>query len=250
MNAFFLAAGFGTRMKEYTRWTPKPLLRIQGVGLLDYSLFLAKKWGVSQAIVNAHYLGDQIQSHLEKFKGFPVYISREEEILGTGGGIYTGLENYPEFKKDWFVLVNPDTLLFPSANDFTLQATEILTQNKSLSHLYLMKLPEDKSYTPLYWKEGRVSFAPTEGSVACYYIGLSLIHPQAFEKLDSQPHQNFSMGEVWKELDREGLLTGEFFSGRAIDVGEKELYESLDQDKSLFSDPSIVENIGKMFGIQ
>ena len=116
---FFLAAGFGKRMGSWTVGTPKPLLNIDGISFLDYSLFLANKWGAKKSWINVHYLGDKIIFHLKKFNGFPLEISYEEkEILGTAGGIKTALENV--ILDQPLVLFNPDTLLFPN-NTFKLK---------------------------------------------------------------------------------------------------------------------------------
>lgn len=246
MNAFLLSAGFGSRMKEYTQSTPKPLLKVQNVRLLDYSLYLAQKWGIHKAILNAHYLKEQITQHLQSFHGFPIHISEEEQILGTGGGIFTGIHNQPEFQDQSFLLMNPDTILLPNSDSFHPFHNSIMPKH-SLAHLYLKEVEPHQKYTSLFYKDGKVSFEKFADSLPCYYIGLSLIHPDCFQYLNPKPNQAFEMNEIWKKLDENNQLSGEIFPGSAYDVGEKDYYESLNRSSSRLFDPQLVESIHNMF---
>lgn len=77
------AAGFGTRMGTLTADTPKPLIKVAGKPLLDHALSLTD--GIQTRVVNAHYLADQIETHLV---GRGVHVSNEQPaILDTGGGL-------------------------------------------------------------------------------------------------------------------------------------------------------------------
>jgi MurNAc alpha-1-phosphate uridylyltransferase len=231
LNLFLLAAGFGTRMKEYTQDLPKPLLSIRGMRLLDISLVRAKEWGVKEGIINTHYQGSKIHSYLEKFQGFPIKISEESCILGTGGGIYTGLQRFPGSSEDNWLVMNPDTILMPENSDFNPNTS---FYPGSLFHLYLKPYPKDANYTKLYLKDGKVTFDEVKDSKICYFIGLSIFHPTAFANQDLRIEEPFELIQVWKHLSKHGLLSGEIFLGEAIDIGEKKLYESL-QEKNLFS---------------
>jgi MurNAc alpha-1-phosphate uridylyltransferase len=161
MHGFILAAGFGKRMGAYTDNCPKPLLEIDGIKLLDYSLYLLEKWKIEKKIINTHYLSERIEEYFSNFTLVEIQISREKEILGTGGGIYTALQ---KFWSDLgllekFLVINPDTILFPSDEfhpDFPILFPD------SLSHLYLKPIEDGKSYTTLFLKEGRVFFHNVE----------------------------------------------------------------------------------------
>lgn len=232
MNLFLLAAGFGTRMKEYTQDLPKPLLSIRGIRLLDISLLRAKEWGVKNGIINTHYLGTKIQTYMEKFQGFPIQFSEESQILGTGGGIYTGLQRFSDSSEDTWLVMNPDTILMPEDTNFHPNTS---FYPETLFHLYLKPYPTNANYTKLYLKKGKVRFTYSEGSTICYFIGLSIFHPTAFADQDLIPEEPFELIQVWKYLSKQGLLSGEIFLGEAIDIGEKELYESLQKDNTLFT---------------
>ena len=59
------AAGFGTRMGALTANQPKPMIKVAGKPLIEHALDIANTAGISKTVVNLHYLGDQIESHLQ-----------------------------------------------------------------------------------------------------------------------------------------------------------------------------------------
>src|ERR1700681_38758 len=107
-KAMVLAAGLGVRMRPLTDRMPKPLVRVAGRPLLDHVLGKLGDAGVSETIVNVHYLPDQIIDHVAGRAKPRVTISDErDEVLGTGGGIVKAL---PLLGAAPFFLVNADTM--------------------------------------------------------------------------------------------------------------------------------------------
>src|SRR3978361_1199043 len=91
-KAMVLAAGLGVRMRPLTDRMPKPLVRVAGRSLLDHVLDKLGEAGVDQAVVNVHYLPDQIIDHVAGRAQPRVIISDErDEVLGTGGGVVKAL---------------------------------------------------------------------------------------------------------------------------------------------------------------
>lgn len=87
-TAFVLAAGFGTRLRPLTLDRPKPLVPVCGVPLLDYALALCRRHGLTEVIVNAHWLSEQLVAWEGEHDGVNVRVVVEQpEILGTGGGL-------------------------------------------------------------------------------------------------------------------------------------------------------------------
>src|SRR5262249_58457451 len=83
-----LAAGLGLRMRPLTDHMPKPLVPVAGRPLLDHVLDKLAAANVTEAVVNVHYLGQQIIDHVASRKSPRVIISDERErVLGTGGGV-------------------------------------------------------------------------------------------------------------------------------------------------------------------
>ena len=104
MKALLLAAGFGTRLGEITKKTPKCLVRVGQGTMLDHWLYKLVTLGVNEFFVNTHYLSNQVEefiaNHPLKKK---VTILHEPKLLGTGGTIACNIEilegetcRYPE----------------------------------------------------------------------------------------------------------------------------------------------------------
>src|SRR6201993_2659248 len=103
-----LAAGLGLRMRPLTDRMPKPLVEVAGRPLLDHVLDKLGDAGVTEAVVNVHYLPDQIIDHVASRKHPRVIISDERDpMLGPGGG---GVKALPLLGNAPFFHVNSDTL--------------------------------------------------------------------------------------------------------------------------------------------
>lgn len=107
-TAMVLAAGLGQRMRPLTDTRPKPLVVVAGKTLLDHTLDRLAQAGVAQAIVNVHYLADQIEAHLRTRASPRIIISDERDaLLETGGGVVKAL---PLLGDAPFFHLNSDTL--------------------------------------------------------------------------------------------------------------------------------------------
>src|SRR5260370_27274279 len=107
-KAMVLAAGLGVRMRPLTDRIPKPLVRVAGRALLDHVRDKLGDAGAGEAVVNLHYLRDQIIGHVGARTRPRVIISDErDQVLGTGGGVVKAL---PLLGPAPFFLVNADTL--------------------------------------------------------------------------------------------------------------------------------------------
>jgi MurNAc alpha-1-phosphate uridylyltransferase len=106
-TAMVLAAGLGKRMRPITDRLPKPLVRIGGATLLDHALDRLAAIGVEHAVVNIHYLGEQIVAALAARKAPRITISDETgQLLETGGGVKKAL---PLIGADPFFVFNSDS---------------------------------------------------------------------------------------------------------------------------------------------
>jgi MurNAc alpha-1-phosphate uridylyltransferase len=88
-----LAAGLGTRMRPITETIPKPLVKIAGKPMIDYALDSLAEAGVTRAVVNIHYLADQMIEHLRDYARLEILLSDErEQLMNSGGGLVKGLK--------------------------------------------------------------------------------------------------------------------------------------------------------------
>ncbi|HEX5726547.1 MAG TPA: sugar phosphate nucleotidyltransferase [Longimicrobiaceae bacterium] len=107
-----LAAGLGTRLRPLTERTPKPLLEVGGVAILERAARRLVRAGANRLIVNTHHLGAQIQAFVAARDGFGVEVCFSPEVgdapLDTGGGLVAA-ERF--FRKNApFFLHNADIL--------------------------------------------------------------------------------------------------------------------------------------------
>jgi D-glycero-alpha-D-manno-heptose 1-phosphate guanylyltransferase len=108
-EAIILAGGFGTRLGELTRNTPKPLVPVNGRPFLDILLNHLIHLGFERVVLSVGHLANQIQLRYgEAYKGLKITYAVETEPLGTGGAIRLAL-NYIH-GPDAFVL-NGDSYL-------------------------------------------------------------------------------------------------------------------------------------------
>lgn len=88
MKAMVLAAGEGRRLRPLTDKTPKALMEVGGVPMLELVIRRLVGAGVDGVIVNTFHLAEQVEAFLKgRDLGVPVSVSQEEVLLDTGGGL-------------------------------------------------------------------------------------------------------------------------------------------------------------------
>lgn len=117
MKALLLAAGLGTRLRPITNTIPKSLVPINGKPLLEYWLENLDAAGVSEFLINTHYLHKEIEKYILNSKfSHRVTLVYEEKLLNTAGTI---LANEKFFRKnESFMLVHADNLSICNFKEF------------------------------------------------------------------------------------------------------------------------------------
>ncbi len=115
MKAMILAAGLGTRLRPLTDDRPKALVEINGRTLLEITLSRLRAFGVREVIINVHHFADMIVEYLKANHNFGMHIevSREDELLDTGGGLKKAAHFFVEDSsrsEQPFVVHNVDVL--------------------------------------------------------------------------------------------------------------------------------------------
>ena len=226
-TAMVFAAGFGTRMGRLTRDLPKPLLTAGGATLLDHALDHLAEAGVSRAVVNLHYRGEQIRQHLDGRESPTVTFSEEApDILDTGGGCVQALAMLgPEA----FVTLNADTV-FLDANPIS---ALVAAWDPDAADALMLLVPV--SATIGYTRDGdffldEVARRPRRRGTAprapYVYAGAQIIKPGA---LADAPTGAFSLNVIWDRLLAEDRLLGAVYTGGWVDVGTPAGLELADQ---------------------
>jgi NDP-sugar pyrophosphorylase family protein len=113
MKAMILAAGLGTRLRPLTDDRPKALVEVGGRTMLEITLQYLWQFGIREVIVNVHHYADMIVEYLRAHQGFGmrIEVSREEELLDTGGGVKNAAWFFLEGgSEEPFLLHNVDVL--------------------------------------------------------------------------------------------------------------------------------------------
>ena len=189
MKAFILAAGLGTRLKEFTRNKPKALVEIAGKSLLQQVIEKLILYKITDITVNVHHFADQIISFLENhsYQDVQIHISDErEELLDTGGGLkkaepfLTGNEPILIYNVDVISNLNLNLLI-----NYHRQSDSLVTLavRKRDTSRYLMF---DKHLQLTGWKnildnQVKISREDSFGSAVPYaFCGIQIVQPEIF----------------------------------------------------------------------
>ncbi len=184
-----LAAGLGTRMRPITLSLPKPLVEVAGRSLLDHALDRLDEAGVAEAVVNIHYLADQMETHLAARTRPRVVVSDErEQLLETGGGLARAL---PLLGDAPFFVVNSDALILNGPTP-ALERLRAVWDDAEMDVLLLVHLTAHAfGYEGigdfLVDACGRVARRPENMPVPFLFAGAQILHPRLFRDLPDGP---------------------------------------------------------------
>lgn len=217
-SAMVLAAGLGTRMRPLTDTRPKPLIEVADKALLDHMLDRLAEAGVETAMVNVHYLAEQIERHVAARKKPRIVISDERaQMLGTGGGVAKAL---PHLGASPFFHVNSDSIWIEG--DTPNLARLAATFDPATMDALLLLAPTPGSVG--YGGRGDFMMAPDgaltrrgERDVAPFvYAGAAILTPAMFR---GAPSGEFSLTALFDRSAAAGRLHGLRLDGLWMHVG-------------------------------
>ena len=218
-HGMVLAAGLGKRMQPLTLKTPKPLLEINNISLLERAIKLLINSGVEEISINVHHLPEQIEKFIreKKFK-VEVNISNETDaLLDTGGGI---LEATKHFNDNPFYVINPDTLWSDRYIEEVKRLEDSYLKNKKPTLLLVnKKLSFDGSF--------KGDFNLTNNQISrdekndFIFTGLQIIK-RSF--LTSENSKVFSMNKIWNDLIANKELYGIESNLKFYHLNTREMY--------------------------
>ena len=221
-TALILCAGFGKRLNPITLNTPKPLLEIKDVSMLERCINLIEKLGIQKILINTFYLKDQFSVFL-KSKNFNIdikIIEDGEDILDTGGGIQNMIKDSHE--KD-FIIFNPDTIWRNDYKDEILKMEKMYFSEKLENILLLVnkKFSFDKKLKGDFNLKNNLINKEVEKEFI--YIGCQIINKKLFIK---EKIENYSILEIWNNLLDQKKLFGyesekDFYHLTDLDVFKK-----------------------------
>lgn len=220
-TAMVLAAGLGKRMRPITDTMPKPLVPVAGKTLLDWGLDSLADAGVSRAIVNVHYLPQQIVDHVRTRAAPRVTISDESpQLLDSAGGIVKAL---PELGNAPFFIINADTFWIDAKTHDGKSNLDRLALAWRIGEMdILLMLADLDSATGhsgstdfLVTPDGRLTRAKGDPS-GLIYAGAAIADPAIFAGASTTPH---SLNAYFDRAIASGRLYGLQMKGSWITVG-------------------------------
>ncbi|AZC25696.1 N-acetylmuramate alpha-1-phosphate uridylyltransferase MurU [Pseudomonas sessilinigenes] len=211
MKAMILAAGKGERMRPLTLTTPKPLLPVAGVPLIEYHLRALAAAGFREVVINHAWLGEQIEAALGDGQrwGLSIRYSAEGQPLETGGGIFQAL---PLLGEEPFLVVNGD--IWTDYDFATLRRPLV-----GLAHLVMVDNPAHHPTGGDFCLENGLLHDGQPGAATLTYSGISVLHPQLFRDCAGGA---FKLAPLLREAMAQGQVSGEHMHGQWIDVGTVE----------------------------
>ncbi|MGB0681239.1 MAG: nucleotidyltransferase family protein [Magnetovibrionaceae bacterium] len=221
-TAMVLAAGLGKRMRPLTETIPKPLVPVAGRTLLDRALDRLVEAGVMRAVVNVHYLADQLRDHLAGRKDLEIIISDETDaLLETGGGLVRAL---PLLGDESFYVVNSDSLWLNGRED-ALRRLGAAWDAQDMDALLLL---QQTVYAFGYDGLGDFQLGPSgeitrrpEGEVVPYvFMGVQILNRRLFDDLpEACQGRKFSLNPLYDRAIEQGRIRGLLHDGEWFHVG-------------------------------
>lgn len=220
-TAFVLAAGLGTRMRPLTDSIPKPLVALDGKPLIGHVLDRIDAARIPKAVVNVHYLPDQIEAYLKTRSRPEIEISDERDVLlDTGGGVMRALSR---LGPEPFLIHNSDSVWLEGvgANLDRLIAGWDDTRMDGLMLLALSSrsLGYDGAGDFTMTPDGRLARRSEREQSPFVFTGVSIAHPRLF---DGAPAGRFSLNAPWNKAIEAGRLYGVRLEGLWMHVGTPE----------------------------
>ena len=232
VNGMILAAGFGSRLLPLTVAQPKALVPAGGRAMIDWAIHSLRRAGCRRIVVNAHHHADAMESHLLGTDfGVEIVLLREQEILGTGGGILNARDVLDGGGP--FLVHNADII-----SDF--DCTRLIDEQSRSGALAILAVNQRPTSRPLrfnddmiflgkdVWREDGLEIPDASPSYG--FCGIHLISPALFE---CGVHPGFSdIFDVYRHAMHAGaFLRGHCFAGSWHDLGSLDRIRAFEESR-------------------
>ena len=152
MKGVIMAGGFGNRLRPMTCTIPKPMVPLMDAPVMEHSINLLKRHGITEIAVTLQYLPNAIMDYFGDGSDFGVHICYflEDTPMGTAGSV----KNAASFLDEDFVVVSGDAL-----TDLDITNAVAYHKNKNaFTTLVLKRVPAPVEYGVVLTDEaGRIT---------------------------------------------------------------------------------------------
>jgi MurNAc alpha-1-phosphate uridylyltransferase len=227
-KAMVLAAGLGLRMRPLTDRMPKPMVPVAGKPLLDHVLDKLADANIGEAVVNVHYLPDQIIDHVARRSRPRIIISDERnEVLGTGGAVVKAL---PLLGDAPFYHLNADTMWIDGVRPNLARMADAF--DPARMDILLLMAPTATSigysgngdYAML--TDGALRKRKEHQVVPFVYAGVAIMSPALFT---DAPQGEFSLTKIFDRANERARLFGLRLDGVWMHVGTPDAVQAAEK---------------------
>ena len=202
-TALILCAGFGKRLNPITLDTPKPLLKINDLTLIDHCINLIIDLDIKKILINTFHLKEQFYEFF-KDHNYKVDIEVVEDgsaILDTGGGIMNLINKNND---ENFLVFNPDTIWSKKYIE-EVNAMIDLFFSKKIKNLLLLAHKDLSFDKDMGGDFGLQNYLINQKNKNFVYTGCQILNRSIIEK---EKLTNFSITKIWYDLINNNQLYG------------------------------------------
>ena len=222
-TALILCAGFGKRLNPLTLDTPKPLIELNKVSVLETCINLIEGLDVKEIFINTFYLKDQIHNFINKknFKSKITIVDDGRDILDTGGGIKNMLHHTSE---DDILIFNPDTIWKKDYSKEIIEMEKIYFSKKLQNILLLVKkeLSFDKNLNGDFDLKDNLIIKNNDKKFI--YTGCQILNKKL---LSNYKDEKFSIISLWNDLIEKKELYGFETNNKFYHLTDLETFKKL-----------------------
>ena len=236
-ECIILAAGLGKRMLPLTQTIPKPLLEINNKSLIQYHLDELYKINCSNIVITNYWKGNMIEEKFKsiEFKDYKIKHSKEEKLLGVGGGIYNAMKLL-EMHSNYFCVINGD-IFIPNFDyhDIKNIIDGLQEENRILAYLYLIPNPDHNKAGDFYLEDDLILLEEDKNvnkinnNNKYTFSGIAIYHYNFFEELKKidEDNKQYDLFPLLKSAISQKLVAGKLYEGKWHDVGTLERLKKL-----------------------
>jgi mannose-1-phosphate guanylyltransferase/phosphomannomutase len=220
VRAVIIAGGSGTRLRPITYNTPKPMVPLFNKPFLRYQMELLKQHGITEIIVNLHYLSEVIRDYFGDGSelGLKLFYSLEEKPLGTAGAVKLAEEFFDD---EPLVVLNGDILT-------DIDLGELLAFHKAQgarATIALIRVSDPTAYGLVFTEaDGQVTRfleKPSwdEATVDTVNAGIYVLDPSVFRYVPRNEAYSFERGLFPLLLQLNEKVYGHVTNAYWLDIG-------------------------------
>ena len=240
MKALLLAAGRGTRLGPLTDNTPKPMLPIGGVPMVERIMRgISSQTDITQFVLVTGYKQEVVEGHFGDGSkwGWQVEYVHQAEQKGLGHAIHTA---HAPLKDAPFFMTYGDIMMEPTNYGRAVQMFQVAPQEKLGAVVGLNWVDDPWAGAAVYVNEHnaiqRIEEKPAKGTATTHWnnAGLFVFQPVLFQytaQLKSSPRGELELPDALSAMLADGLvLQGLPITGAWRDVGTPADYDAINRE--------------------